>query len=239
MLQLVFALVLSVHAGFISTPEKCLQTKTFPCTVQSQGKTKLQFAQNTLYFSNNSLLELRSPADVYMVRGAVWATTITDFVFRTTYGEFQVPKEGAEFWLHVQTESHGVKVFKGDVEVTPKGGSPLYVSAGKQVSLSSVNYASKSCYASNVTVFDFQEYLRHYSEVFPFGALSVEEHLGKVAGAVLTASSQESQLLKTQAARQLASAIERDSRLKAQQEAQSKLEIYLRKLFRTKSNYED
>lgn len=233
------ALTLSSNAGYLATPEKCFSKKLYPCTLQTQGKLKISLGESDLYFSNNSLIEIRSPKNIFIARGAVWGTSKSDFVVNSTYGQFFSTKEGGEYWMHVRPQEHSVKVFSGQIQVQPKGGETYSVSPGNQIALSSVDYKQSACYASRVSVFDFSEYLHNYGKVFPFGKLSVEDHLQKVAGAVLTASSQESQNLKKQVARQLASDLEKDVRLKAQKEAATKLEIYLKRLYKAKSNYED
>lgn len=232
-------LIFSVHADYVSMPEKCLIKKIFPCTVQTQGKHKIILGKTEMNFSNNSLIEIRTEKNVFVARGYLWAISKSDFTINTIYGQFQSPKDGGEYWVRVSPSDHVLSVFSGQMEAQPKGGDWYGVTAGKHITLSSVDYKQGACYASRVNVFDFSEYLRDFGKVFPFGKISVEEHLHKVAGAVLTASFQESHFLKKQVARQLASELEMDIRLKAQKEAATRLEIYLKKLFKEKSNYED
>jgi hypothetical protein len=229
----------SVHADTILMPEKCLLKKTFPCTIQTQGKHKIILGKTELYFSNNSLIEIRSEKNIFLARGNLWALSKSEFTVSTVYGQFQSPNQGGEYWISTYPDKNVLNVFSGFIDAQPKGGEVYEISKGNHISLSSIDYKQGACYASRVTVLNFSDHLRNFGKVFPFGKISVEEHLYKVAGAVLTASSQESNLLKKQVARQLASDLEMDVRLKAQREAATKLEIYLKKLFKEKSNYED
>lgn len=239
MLMWLMTLVMSVHADFVSSPEKCLSTKSYPCVVLTKSKSTISLGENGFYFAANTLVSFTAPEDVFVVRGHLWGVAKKTMRIKTQYGSFESAPTGSEYWMSVDKDMSTLKVFTGSVQAAPKGGDSVEVNPGRQVHVSAVDYSQKSCFISNVSVFDFNEYVRTYGRVFPFGAISVEEHLQKVAGAVLTASFIDSVILKKQVSRQLASDIARDHRLKVQREEASRLEIYLRKLFRIKSNFED
>lgn len=228
-----------VSASYVTSPANCLQEKIYPCAVLTKGKSTLAHGGNGFYTSGNSVVSFVGPQELYVVRGSLWAIAKKQLVVKTTFARFSTEVSESEFWINAGSDKQELKVFQGSVGVAPKGATELTVLAGREVYVSSVDYAKKSCYVSNVGVIDFQAHVRTYGNVFQFGLLSVEEHLEKVAGAVLIASSQDSSYLQKQVARQLASDHEAEVRQKRQAVEASRLENYLRRLFRIKSNFEE
>lgn len=226
------------QAAVISTPENCFSDKKFPCIIMTQAKTTLEAQGQKLHLSSNTIMAFSSPAEIQIVRGMVWGIAKKSVVLKTTFATFTTLPL-TEYWLTAAKDKASFRVFVGEVAVLPRGGSENVILPGREVHASYVDYATRSCFVSNSSVIDMYQYVRDFSRVFPFGTASVEDHLNSVAKTVLSASEKESQYMREHASRQLASAIERDARLRANQERASRLEIYLRKLFRTKSNYED
>ncbi len=227
-----------VQPAIISSPEKCLQKKSFPCIVLTKGKNSLQVDGQLLHLSSNALLSFSAPREFQIVRGMVWGIAKLPIKFKSTFAHFET-HEPTEYWLTASKESTAVRVFFGEIEATPRGGASHWISAGKEVRASAVNFATRSCFISNPMVIDMFAYVRDFSRVFPFGTASVEDHLNSVAKTVLTASSEDSELLRQSVSRQLASDIAKEARLKVERAKASALEIYLRRLFKIKSNFED
>lgn len=191
------------------------------------------------YLSSNALVSFTSPNEFYVVRGLIWGIAKHQVTFKTTFGLFTTNTSGTEYWITASNASTLVRVFVGEMEVVPRGGVANWIHPGKEVQVSYVDFSSRSCFASNPLVIDMYDYVHDFSRVFPFGTASVENHLNSVAKTILTASSQDSLMLRQSVARQLASDIATEARLKVERAKASQLEIYLRKLFRAKSNFED
>lgn len=238
MLMWLVSLITISQAAVISTPENCFVAKKFPCIVLTKGKTTLDIPEGKLHLSSNALVSFSNPKEFHVVRGMIWGMSKQPVTLKTTFATFKT-HQPTEYWMTAIKNVTTVRVFVGEMEVLPRGGKPSFVSPGKEVQVSYVDYNTRSCFVSNPSVIDMYSYVRDFSRVFPFGGASVEDHLNSVAATVLKASASDSQYLREHASRQLASSIERNARMKVEQERASRLEIYLRKLFRTKSNFED
>lgn len=242
MIAALLGVFFAAHAQLATTPENCLAQKTFPCAVSTSEKATIAVGGNGYYLSKATIIEFSAKQEARLVKGHLWGRVKKNLRVTTAYGFFVIDGSDteAEFWVDSETDGFVFKVIAGFGEIHPKGsGEPIGVARGQQAKLSTVNYKMKSCFVSNPTAIDLKEHARMYSRVFPFGLLSVDEHMEKMAAAVLSASSRESFFLRTSVTRQLASAIEREHRMKVQAEEDRQLQDHLKKLFKIKSNFED
>lgn len=227
------------NATYIATPENCVAAKTYPCAILTQSKSTIAHNGSGFYFSANSLFTFVAPNKMFLSRGAVWVISKSDLQIDNKYGSFSKDKQDAEFFIDFHNSAFTVSVFSGEVEIIAKGGAKSTVQQGRYNTLAAVDYQTKSCYVGNPSVVELQSYMKNFSKSFPFGLVSVEDHLKQVAKAVLVASQEDSDALRGDTARHLASVAEKENRLKLEEKRTKQLESYLRRLFRAKSNFED
>lgn len=237
---ILFYLVPFSSAEIVVSPEGCYEKKTYPCAVVSLNKSTLSRGGNGFYVSGNSFLVFESKNSIQLHRGSIWVHAKKNVSFSTKYGRIMKGNsEGSEFFIFSDPEAYKISVIDGDVAVEPKGGLKSSIIAGRSAFLSSIDYATQSCYLSGASVIDFHQHLKIFTKIFPFGSLSVEKHLAKVRRAVLLASEEDSEALKTAVSRHLAS--EEESKMKQlqnEQDARRRAE-YLKRLFKIKSNFEE
>jgi hypothetical protein len=240
-MNFIFFILLGIsHAQMTMSPENCFEEKKFPCAVRTQKKVTLAQGGIGYYFSPGSLVEFLSKNQIHLVRGHVWVKATKNLKINTMYGTFETSDDSSEFWIDTEKDGYLLKVFSSHIMVTPKGlKNSARVEKGQQVFLSTIDYRNSSCFMSNPSAIDLPAHVRVSGKVFPFGQLSVDDHMNAVAGAILSASSKESLFLRANVSRQLASSIERDRRQKLEEIENRRLQDYLKRLFKVKSNFED
>lgn len=224
----------------VVSPEGCYEKKAYPCAVVSLNKSTLSRGGNGFYVSGNTFLVFESKNNIQLHRGSIWVHAKKKVIFSTKYGRIMSGEsESSEFFVYSEPEAYRISVVEGDVAVEPKGGLKNSITSGRSAFLSTIDYATQSCYLSGATVMDFYQHLKMFAKIFPFGSLSAEKHLAKVRRAVLLASQEDSDNLKDSVARHLASEEEKKIKhLRDEQDARRRAE-YLKRLFKLKSNFEE
>lgn len=236
-----FILIISHSWGqYVDSPEDCLELRNYPCTISAQSKVTISGRGHGFYLSAGTLMEWVGKDEIRLVRGHLWGQHADHLQLDTPYGVVTFSGDKSEFWVDVGKEEFDIKIFSGEANVLPKGKNVATVlERGQHAFLGVVDYKNKSCFVSNPATLSLSEHIHRYGKVFPFGQVSVDEHLRHVAGAMLWASEQEGAYLKAQVSRQLASAIEREHRQKLEKIEWDRLQKYLQRLYRIKSNFEE
>lgn len=228
------------YGNFSTLPKKCLSVDLALgqfCKVIAHEKSEYSRYKNKFYTSPRTVLEFDANS-VFFGEGLVWFDLQNSIEIKTPFGSI-FPQSSGQIWVEIKKDHALIRALTQDVHVLVRGESVRQVlTKGFEIKMSAVNYTTGRGYLSIPTSIRLEDHLVGLDRVFPYETMDFKQTVSDLARIVLEAAEEASRRNKNFTERKIASENERQRRLEQEAQLKSRLEMYFRRIYKQKNNFE-